>query len=173
MRMDGEGEAMEFRPELVSRRGEFTAWGLTLVVALGWAILLLSGRQVPRAVPFMAVFLLLSGLGISLSNWMDRQTVIRLDENSVTFDNGLRHTHLGMDEIRKILVTPSSWGKKVSVIGPQSHFEFRTLGEVRFAGEVKGSLGFRQGEQILSRLVSTSGLHPVERGLSGEYYARE
>jgi len=46
-------------------------------------------------------------------------------------------------------VIPSAWGKKVRVIGENGHFDFRTLGEVRLQGEVKGRLGFEKAKRIL------------------------
>ena len=44
----------KYLPEILSRRGEFTAWVLLLVVLVGWIILIVSGRSVPFAVYILA-----------------------------------------------------------------------------------------------------------------------
>jgi hypothetical protein len=164
---------LEFRPELLSRRGEFIAWGLAIAVSLTWLVLVLLNREFPGAVPFFAAFLVAVALSISLGNWMDRRTVLRLDQDEVTFDNGLRHARLPYTDIRQVQVFPSAWGKKVRVIGKQAHFDFRTLGEVKVQGEVKGRMGFPEGEQILKRILEMAQLKEVGSGGTARYYARE
>lgn len=64
------------------------------------------------------------------------------------------------------------------MIGPKAHFEFRTLGEVKVQGEVKGRLGFAEGEQILHTLVEAGNLDESLQNDSGPgdaryYYSRE
>ena len=148
----------EFRPEMMSRRGELLAWLLALVVAAGWFTLVRSGQRIPGAVGFLEVFLLFSAASISLGNWIDRRTILRLEPGGIQFTNGLRNVRLAWGQIRKVHVFPSGWGKKVRVIGRESHFEFRTLGEVKAGGEVKGRLGFAEGDRILQQILKASGL---------------
>ena len=166
-------DIQEYHPELISRRGEALAWGSALLVVAAWIILVVRGRSAPAAVPVLAVFLFLAALGISLSNWMDRQTHILIDTQGISFHNGLRHTHLTWNQIRQVQVFPSPWGRKVEVIGPQSHFNFRTMGEVKVQGEVKGRMGFRQGEAILKLILERAHLKQIEHPGSGYYYAPE
>lgn len=175
----------EFRPELTSRRGELIAWGATLLVGAAWIVLVSSGQNAGFAAPFLAVVLLLAALSISLGNWMDRRTLLRIDEARITFRNGLRNVQLAWDQIRQVQVLPAQWGKKVRVVGERAegqpaHFEFLTLGEVKVLGEVKGRVGFREGEQILEQILERSGLHLVEEESAGRaagnkryYYARD
>ena len=168
----------EFRPELLSRRGEWIGWGLTFLVGATWLVLYLAGTPVRSAVPVLAILLLLASLSISLGNWMDRRTLIRLKPEGVNFENGLRQVTLAWDEIRQVQVFPSSWGKKVRVIGKQAQFEFRTLGKVKLQGEVKGRMGFVEGSQILHTIIESGNLEEVQP-TSGKlsdaryYYARE
>jgi hypothetical protein len=163
----------EFRPELLSRRGEGLAWLTTVLSFAAWTILSYTGRTVLSVVPFMSIFFLLAALSISLGNWVDRRTVLRLDENGVIFNNGLRNASLVWSEIRELQVFGSSWGRKVRVIGDRAHFDFRTLGELTMAGEVKGRMGFRQGEQILHQILVSAGLKEVEHIRNSYYYARQ
>ncbi|HEY5670190.1 MAG TPA: hypothetical protein VIS10_09355 [Anaerolineales bacterium] len=162
----------EYHPELIPRRGEWIAWGSTLVVSAAWIILRLSGQSVFVAVPFLAITLLLVAMGISLGNWMDRRTVIHLGDDGVKFDNGLRNVNLSWPEVHQVRVLPSRFGKKVQVFGEQVYFSFRTLGEVHLQGELKGRMGFEKGEEILRQIVLMSGLQIMEREGEEIYYIR-
>lgn len=163
----------EFRPVLLSRRGEMIGWGLALLLAAVWLFLNLTGREAPAALAFLTAFLFASAASISLGNWMDRRTVIRLEGDGVTFDNGLRHTRMQWQDIRQVQVLPSNWGRKVRVIGSQAYFAFRTLGEVKIQGETKGRMGFVEGEKILRQILKRAGLSKVEQQGAVYYYVRE
>lgn len=170
--LSGEPSA-EFRPELISRRGEFISWVTTLMGLVTWAALIVIGESAPVGLIILTVFLLLAALSISLGNWMDRQTRIRLEVDGIGFQNGLRRAHLRWDEIQQVQVYPSNWGDKVRVLGPQARFDFRTLGEVTVRGDVKGRMGFVEGEKILEHILDKTHLREVQRSGSGYYYARE
>jgi len=163
----------EYHPELISRRGELIAWTTTLMALSAWGILLLFAAPVHSALKFLAIFLLFSALAISLGNWMDRHTLLRIYPDGIRFENGLRRAHLRWDEIQQVQVFPSNWGKKVSVLGVQAHFDFRTLGEVTVQGDIKGRMGFADGEAILKKIVREAGLKQVEGPENGEYYTRQ
>src|SRR5512133_1855299 len=117
----------EFRPERFSRRGEITAWGLALLAFLAWGWTMTRGFETPAVLKFVALFCVLAGLAISLSNWSDRRTRLRLEPDGVAFENGLRRVRLAWDEIREMRVFPSNLGDQVRVIGEQTFFMFRTL----------------------------------------------
>lgn len=168
----------EFHPERIPRRGEFIAWGCALLVGTAWLALRVNARPVHTAVPILTIFLLLSGLSISLGSWMDRKTRIRLDETGIGFQNGLRNIRLGWEDINQVRTFPARWGKKVQVFGEQAFFEFRTLAEVKYQGELKARLGFEKGEDILHQIIISAGLQPNEhRGKiadgEGYYYVRK
>ena len=75
-------------------------------------------------------------------------------------------------EIQKVAVLPSRWGKSVQVIGENSHFNYKTLGEVQFQGEVRGRTGFADGQTILNTLLREAGLELIEESNDAYYYAR-
>jgi hypothetical protein len=156
--MDSIDGMREFTPELVSRRGEFLAWAATLVVTLAWIILSQADQPIPYAVPLMSFILLLVSLSISFGNWMDRRTSISLSESGITFRNGLRNLHFEWDEIQQLQEFPSNWGNKVRVIGNQAQFQFRTFGEVKFLGEVKGMMGFTEGKFLFEQIITKANL---------------
>jgi len=150
-------EPQTFSPELLSRRGEATAWSLAMVAAAG--LYFLSQRQtVPYWAWFFVAFLVFSAASISLGNWVDRRTLIHLESGGVAFENGLRRTHLVWNEINEVRTAPARWGISVQVIGGQAHFSFSTLGEMQFQGQVRGRTGFAQGKFILDEIIQSSGL---------------
>lgn len=164
-------EEREYRPQVLSRQGERTAWLLALAAGLGVLMLGIAWRVPGWAWAFWA-FLLASAASISLGNWMDRRTVIRVRPDGIRYQNGLRDVDLPWPEIQKVSRAPARFGHTVQVVGPRAHFAFKTFAEVRFQGEVRGSTGFADGERILETIVERSALQLVERSPGGETYAR-
>ena len=164
---------VEFRPERFSRRGEITAWGLTILSLLGW--ISLSARDIPIPWLFSAltIFILIAALATSLSNWSDSHTLLRLENDGVVFENGLRRVHLTWGEIQKVQIFPSNMGDQVRVSGERTYFLFRLLGEVSLRGQVRGRIGFPEGERILSYIIQEASLKRVEQPGNKYYYARE
>jgi hypothetical protein len=163
----------EFHTEQFSRRGEWTAWGLGILSLAGWIALSARSLSVPVLFILLTIFLLLAGMAISLSNWSDRHTRIRLEQDSLKFENGLRHVHLKWDEIQKVQIFTSNLGDQVRVSGERSFFSFRLLGEVSLRGKVRGRVGFADGNVILSYILEKANLTRVEQPGQGYYYARE
>jgi hypothetical protein len=163
----------EFRTERFSRRGEITAWGLGILSLLGWISLLTRGLPVPFLYALLTIFLLVSGLAVSVSNWSDRHTLIRLEAGGVHFENGLRRVHLAWEEIQKVMIFPSNLGKQVRVSSERTFFTFRLFSEVALRGQVRGRVGFADGELILNHILEKAKLNKIEQPGKGYYYARE
>jgi len=123
------------------------------------------------AVVFVSLLFLSAG-SITLGNWMDRKTVLRLNPGGVSFSNGLRNVFLNWNEVRDVRVLDSAWGRRVIVRGAETSFTFRTLGEVIMQGELKGRMGFAEGESILKNILESSGLQETEAAEKTRYYAR-
>lgn len=171
--MQIESAAREFHPELISRRGEATAWILGITALVAWIILLAGGYPIFWGLPVVAVILLLAAMSISLGNWMDRQSMIKITSSGIIFKNGVRNTELNWDQIQQVKIFKHKWGDKVHVIGDQSHFSFRKFGEVKVGSEVKGSMGFKDGDEILRTVLDSSHLREIEHDEEYYYYARE
>ena len=148
----------EFLPVQIPRKGEYIAWSLAAVGFLCWALLLFTGSQVQNSLKIITLLITISALLISLSNWVDRNTHLLLDNGGISYYNGLRRTRLAWDDIRQVDVIPSLWGKRVRVIGTNTFFDFRTVGEVAFRGQTRLRLGFEKGEQILQRVIASAQL---------------
>lgn len=166
-------DSREFRPEQISRSGELIAWVCAVLVAALWIVLVLTGQTVNWAILLLEIFLLFAGTSISLSNWMDRHSLIRLSQEGIFYTNRLRNVHMNYQDVREVRVLPTRWGRKVQVIGKDAYFEFRTLGEVKVGGELKGRMGFEKGDEILHAIVTESDLEKIDRPGEGYYYARD
>jgi hypothetical protein len=171
--MDINSTPVEYRPELIPRRGEVVAWGLALLMLVGWVGFTALGLVYPWPLRILAGLFVLSGAAISLSNWVDRQTVLRLDDQGVTFQNGLRNVKLTWKDVSKVNVYPSNWGDKVYVVGKSGLFSFRTQHEVQLNGQVRGRMGFAEGEKIQRLIIQCSGLHQNPQDGEGIYYTKE
>lgn len=165
--------AQEFRPVLTNRNGEMLAW--LAAVSLGAAAIALrnQGGGWIGSLPYLAIFVGLIAASISLSNWMDRRTVLRLDKQGVFFTNGLRRVSLAWHQIDQVSVFSGALGKRVQVVGGAQHFEFRYLSEVEVLGSAPGRLGFPDGVTILATILREAGLQrsPDSQG-DTVYYSR-
>ena len=176
-------KSREYRPERISRRGELVAWGAALLVTAAGAILYASGRPVGWVIPVLGAFLAAAGASISLGNWMDRRTRLRLEPGGVIYTNGLRRVRLDWGQIRQVRVLPAPWGKKVQVFGERApgkpgYFAFTTLGEVKVQGRTLGRVGFSEGDSILQTILEQAGLRltrseDIDHRGSSEYYSRD
>lgn len=159
----------DLRPELNSRRGEGTAWVLTAIVTLAMGVLILQVGKIPVAAWVFWGFLFFAAFSISLGNWMDRKTLLRVGVDGIAFENGLRKVALIWPEVEKVNVLPLRWGRSVQVISSGSHFEFRTLGKVQYQGEVRGRLGFAEGQAVLDEILKSTDL-VLKKEENGSYY---
>jgi uncharacterized membrane protein len=166
-----ESNVRTYKPELQSRRSELVAWGLAIASLVGLLFLNLGGMIFFWSLVFV-VFLIFAALSISLGNWMDRKTQIRVDNEGIVFRNGLRNVRLDWPSINIVKTIPARWGEKVQVIGAKAHFEFNTLGEVIFQQKVQGRVGFQQGKGIMDEIIHKSGLTSVAKNGDSYYYSR-
>lgn len=118
-----------------------------------------------------AAFLLFSALSISLGNWMDRRSVIRLDSDGIAFQNGIRSVRLTWPEVQNVAVVPTRLGKRVQVQSAQSHFTYKTMGESTF-GTQQFRTGFADGQEILETVLKNCGLQVKAEKDGMVYYAR-
>lgn len=165
---------------MIPRKGERTAWLLLGISVVFLTVSLWSNNKLTWLAVVLVAVLFLSAGSISLGNWVDRKTVLKLNQDGVIFQNGLRSVDLGWNEIQAINVMDSAWGQRVQVRGPatpsspgqSSGFTFRTLGEVWMQGELKGQMGFAEGESILKNILQNSGLKLTETNDKSSYYSR-
>lgn len=162
----------QFRPEQISRTGERNAWMLAIAAwALSWVMVRAFDAPVLLLSAF-AGFLTLAAAAISLSNWIDRKTVMILTPEGVAFRNGLRNVKMDWAQIQKVRVVSDRWGKRVHVLGTEAHFNFRMLSEIEFQEKLHEKMGFTNGEEILQAILKSSGLELAADDEQSNYYAR-
>jgi hypothetical protein len=164
-------DVREYRPELLSRRGEWLAWfaGIGLVAGL-----ILAGERYGRLPVSYWVFaglMIFLAISISLGNWMDRRSVIHVNSDGIAFENGLRSVSMHWSEIRSVVVSPTRMGKRVQVEAVRSHFEFKTMWRSSLIGQEMRT-GFPGGQLILETILRESGLQRNTEKNGMEYYAR-
>jgi hypothetical protein len=168
-----ESGALEFHPVQTSRRVEIGTWVLAAVLFATWWVLQVNQAAFAGTAVMLFAFTLFAAFGISLSGWMDRRSVIRLDRSGVFFQNGLRRLELAWDQVEQIRVLKAQAGsKRVQVLGPRAYFEFRTLATIRLNGQERARSGYEEGERILEMLLDQTGLTESETSSAHVYYAR-
>ena len=164
-------DVREFRPELMPRKGEFNAWALAIGLGI---VLYLAISAWPDSLTFLVLFevvMVFFALAISLGNWMDRRTVLRLGADGVSFENGIRSTRLGWPDIQNVAVVETRSGKRVQVQGEQLHFTFKTLTVMSMFGQSVHS-GFANGQEILDMVLQSGNLKLTKEEQGVYYYAR-
>jgi hypothetical protein len=168
-----ESQARDFRPELLSRSGEGTAWAFLAFTTVNLFVIQRWLGNIPLAAWVIWAFLLLAATLISFNNWVDRRTRLRLDIGGITYENGLRSVRLTWPEVQKMTRFPARWGQTIQVIGEKTSFVFHMLGEVRTKGELRGKVGFAEGEKIFEEIVAMSNLKQVSESNGVYYYSRQ
>ena len=163
-------DVREFRPELMPRKGEFNAW----VLALGLAVVIYFASSWTDSLGFLWLFeslMVFFALSISLGNWMDRRTVLRVSADAIAFENGLRSVRLGWPEVQNVAVVETKSGKRIQVQSEQSHFTFKSLTVMSMFGQSVRS-GFAAGQEILEMILQASDLKLTKESKGVYYYAR-
>mgnify|MGYP002637798358 FL=1 len=148
------------------------AWLLVFLTLIYLAVTLWADHGTTWGPILLLVLFLLSASSISLGNWVDRKTKLSLTPEGIQYRNGLRSVDLKWEDVQEVRVLESSFGQRVHVIGPAARFVFRTLGEVRVQGDLKGQLGFAQGTLILKEILATANLTKRVDSEKARYYSR-
>jgi hypothetical protein len=161
----------EFHPELMPRRSEAVAWLAGIGMLIG--LFLATSRWGAQSFVFWTfeALLLFSAVSISLGNWMDRRSIIRMGVDGIAFENGVRSVWLSWPEVQNVAVVPTRLGKRVQVQGAQSHFTFKTMSESTLAGQ-QIRTGFADGQEILETVLKECGLQVKAEKDGMTYYAR-
>jgi hypothetical protein len=161
----------EFHPELMPRRSEAVAWLAGIGMLIG--LFLATSRWGAQSFVFWTfeALLLFSAVSISLGNWMDRRSIIRMGVDGIAFENGVRSVRLSWPEVQNVAVVPTRLGKRVQVQGAQSHFTFKTMSESTLAGQQMRT-GFADGQEILDTVLKECDLKMKVEKDGMTYYAR-
>ena len=107
---------------------------------------------------------------LTFGNWMERRTSLTLDEDGITFRNGIRKTRFPWQDIIKVEIDKGSYGRVVVVYGEITRFIFHTFGEIEYKGKVGAKGGFKQGDEILGTILAQAGLDEKKSQDGSSYY---
>jgi hypothetical protein len=155
----------------MSRKAEWLAWLSSIGLFMGLIIASAGSDTISILLWGFAYFLIFSAGSISLGNWMDYRTVLRLDADGVAYQNGLRSVSFKWDEVQNVAIVPTKLGKRVQVQGAQSHFTFKTMGELKMGNQWLRA-GFADGEEILARILEKCRMIVKAEKDGIVYYAR-
>ncbi len=170
----------EFRPEMPSRRSEWVNWLLAGLALAAWLILRTQTDRVAGWHFLFVAAILLVAASTSLSNWMERSTLLTIKPEGVGFKNGLRDVSLAWDDLQEMRIVSTRFGKQVFVAGyivetapsRNSNFTFRTLAVNERKGQIRTKMGFAAGDFIIEQILQHSGLQPAEKTEVSRDYAR-
>jgi hypothetical protein len=123
----------------------------------------------------LLVFIGLSALVMSVGNWIDRNTTLKIDEAGVSYFNGAREVSLNWGDISRIEVVPARFGDRIIVSSENAGFRYQSLGKISMSEKISGQVGFEEGAQILETMLEQTGLSGQQprQTDSGYYYSRD
>jgi hypothetical protein len=156
-----------FRPAPVDRRGEGVAWLLSLALAGGLFLLRrLSGGVPWLGLVFLALLVALAAL-VSIGNWLEARTSIRIDGDGIEERTPLRSVRLAWGEVAELWAWPASLGWRILVRGAGGQILFRTGERMSSPRGAELRLGFPEGERMAAHVRSASRLSLPERQDAG------
>jgi hypothetical protein len=122
----------------------------------------------------LLVFFGLSALVMSVGNWVDRNTVLKIGQNGVSYFNGAREVSLGWRKISRVEVVPTRFGDRIIVSSEEAAFRYQSLGKISMSEKISGQVGFEEGAHILETILKQAGLSVLPRQTDrGYYYSRD
>ncbi len=164
-------EIQDFQPLLAPRVNELTFWLVAVVFLLVGFFL----RSIEMPGSFFAILLgilaLLQAIGLSVSNWMDRKTVLRLRPEGIMYQNGLQHIDLSWEQIQGVEVVRTRWNsRRVFVLGNNRKFHFQTLARLMYNNQKVLKYGFEQGDYILAMILKNCEFEMTTQPNPDSYY---
>ena len=151
------------------RKSEIMAWIFAILLILMLIYLPSSGVIRIGGIIF-AVFFLISGLFMSIGNWMGRAAELRLSEDGIGYANGIQDMHFGWGEIERVEVYAGRFNDKISLVSSENRMSFDLSIEKVVNGKPATQIGFQDGELILETILIKSGLIQKEKQLAQGYY---
>jgi len=151
------------------RRSEMMVWGFAFLLILMLIFLPSSGVVRIGGIIF-AVFFLISGLFMSIGNWMSRVAELRLREEGIGYSNGIQDIYFGWEEIARVEVYAGRFNDKISLVATEKRMSFDLSNDKVGNDKPAAQIGFQDGALILETILKKSGLIQKEKQASQGYY---
>jgi uncharacterized membrane-anchored protein len=139
------------------------AWALAAVATSVGVSLVSLNRQLPLVFWLSFVLLLVVAIAITFSHWLERRTMIILEDESVIFQSPLRSVMLPWEQIEKLACIKIQRGWRFMVSGKQAAFRFQSMITLRsgFGREVRS--GYDRGLEIARFIQHSAKLDQVSQ----------
>ena len=151
------------------RRSEMTAWFLSLCLIL---ILIFSteGGFFKVGGIILCTFFLISAVIISLGNWQNRKTVLRLSRDQIWYFNGIKESSLSWEEIQRVEVYSGRFNDKISLVSDSGIIRFDIVNLEHFDQDKTPNYGFKEGVKILNSILDQTDFNEKKQNRLGYYY---
>ena len=144
------------------RRSEYLAWIFAILLVLILYYFPASGFIRIGGIIFTAIFLI-SGVFMSIGNWLSRVAEMRLDEEGIGYSNGLQEIYFRWEEIERVEVYAGRFNDKISLVSSEKRISFDISIEKVVNGKPIAQIGFQDGASILETILFKSGLDQKEK----------
>ena len=151
------------------RRSEFMAWIFSILLICMLVFFPSSGLVRIGGIIFV-VSLLISGIFMSIGNWMSRVSELGLSEDGIHYSNGLQDIFFDWEEIERVEVYAGRFNDKISLLSNEKRMNFDVSIENLVDGKPVTQIGFQDGALILESILIKSGLFHNEKQLAQGYY---
>lgn len=158
-----------YKPIQNSRRPELLAWFFSFCIIF---ILIFSPQTGLFRIGgvILATFFLLSAVTISLGNWQNRNSVLKLSKDKIWYFNGVKELSFTWDEIQRVEVFRGRFNDKINLVSESGSISFDIIGLEQFNQDKTPYYGFREGAEILNFILKQTNLNEQKQDGSGYYY---
>lgn len=167
-------KALILKPEAGSRRPEALSWAFA-VVLFGILFFMRPELQALRFGAWaLGLFFGFSGAVMTLGNWLERNTSMRLNLQEIALVRPLQTLGMKWDEVDRVDVMTKSNARRVFVQGRGVKFSFRPATRVEIRGKIRDEYGFLESEKIIETILTMAKISEIRHDLvNGYYYAKE
>lgn len=162
-----------YRPIFSKSSGIITAWSLFGISGLAGGYLYLRGIVPPLSLWITTVIMLLIALAISFSYWLERRTLVIIEDKCLRYESPLRKIIFQWDEIHELWCLSIRGGWRFTISSSTDAFRFETLNVRQFGSGREVRSGFTDGKRIAALVQKRADLRILDRQDRLWIYRRE
>jgi hypothetical protein len=151
-----------FRMITFNRSGERVAWLLVFALGILDAVLLSRLGSISLTALIFTILFLLAALASSFSNWLERNTIIRVSDSGLVHQTPIRRVDMTWREIDSLRLTRRGAGWYVMVVGDRKVFTFQTPTTMKGPIGREVRTGIESGEQLAAMITRQADLVKLE-----------